>query len=182
MANSLFNRVKERGYSCVTWSEKQYNDQKPTIANDERQNKILFLSRKCVIEGFSNPKLKPLLIDKKHDKVYDQCLFFCEGINAGILVLISLFTDDKFLRWMAEDEKNWKMDLFGVPLALWIDAKFLYSSVSPSMRFNRKRMREKLLWEAVEIFYEHYLDVFMAGDPLLPINGVTKVVENWRNS
>lgn len=178
MANSLFNRVKEKGYSCVTWSEKQYNDQKPKIANDERQNKILFLSRKCVMDCFSNPNLKPLLIDKKYDGVDVKCHFLCEGINAGILVKsISIFDEDKFCRWMTEDEKNWKWYLLGVPYTTWVYAKLLYSVVSPSKRYDRRRVRERILWEAVEIFYEHYLDVFMVGDPLLPIDGVTKVGE-----
>ena len=169
MANSLFNRVKEKGYSCVTWSEEQYRDQKPTLENDEQQNKILFLSRKCVKDCFSNPSLKPLFI------VHGYCRIFQEGINAGIAAIkqsgyTKIMCDDKFLTWTYDSGKKWREWVFGIPAGYWAGIRGISAIFTPSLR---RKMRELILFNALDVFYDYYLDDFMKGTELLPIEGVT---------
>jgi len=171
MANSLFNKVRDKGYSCVTWSEKQYYDQKPTFEND-KSNKVLFLSRKLVKESFSNPDLKPLTNGK--------CLFFQEGLNAGIRLYIGstferMLEKDSFIKW-SEQNKTRRI-VFALPRFAWKVLRVADMGTSP---IQLKEYRRELLWEGVNFFYEHYLDSFMRDEPIKPI-GVVVEVENWKD-
>ncbi len=175
MANSLFNKVHEKGYSCVLWSEKQYHDQKPELENDIFQNKTLFLSRKCVKECFANPHLKPLAVD-------DWSLIYSEGINAGIGLewgadILGKVAQDPYVKNavdMLDKDDSLGRRIKSIPAI--IKGTFIAADQAINST-QKKEIRATFFWKAVDVFYEHYLDDFMKGKPLKPIKGVTKYQE-----
>lgn len=172
MANSLYNRVLDKGYSCVTWSEEQYHDQKAVLENDAQSNKMLFLSKKCVQECFSNPKIKPIVVN-------DWGRLYQEGINVGIGLVdaaeyMETILNDRFILW-SMDKKGRRIIMF-VPAFVWGLCKSAYKAITPS---DGKDFKRKVFWNVVEVFYTYYLDSFMLGETLNPIDGVTEDEDQW---
>lgn len=173
MAKSLYNRVKEKGYTCVTWSEAQYKNQEPSLENCETANKMLFLSRKLVKENFSSPHIKPIVTG-------EWGLIYHEGINAGIGIELGAsyqnnLSNDKFIIWSAKQKKPVKR-LLTIPRITWGIIKTADIATDP---VERRSFKEKVYWNAIEVFYEHYLDDFMAGKELMVKEGVTVAYDEW---
>lgn len=176
MAKSLYNRAKEKGYTCVTWSESQYKMQEPALQNCETANKVLFLSRKLVKENFSNPKIKPLVAGA-------WGLIFQEGINAGIGLetgasYLNMLSKDKFITWSAKQKKGVRYAL-GAPTMVWGILRSADKLTSPD---ERHEFKADVYWKTIEVFFDHYLDDFMSGKELIVKKGVTLPYQEWVDS
>ena len=150
MAISLKNSIGNR-YSCSIWDNKQFIQQEPTLSS---MNKIIFLNEKIQGKYLANPSLE------KKD--------FSDGvtlIHEGNVLGFQVFIPDGEAEFKVLFKESWKEYLArilgpvviagGVPLATIL---FLTKFSS-----QKKQIRYKYLFDAIEKFKGEPLDLFMNG-------------------
>lgn len=143
-AKSLYNTVSGK-YVCTTWSTGTYKHKEDSLTN---KNKVLFLDDSLIEENLCSPSIVSSHIT--------DCVYLIQQNNACGLKLDS----EKVAVLGDMYKENWGKFIAGLVAAgligVGVMSIFMYLS-------KKKKMRLKLLLDAVASFNGRYIDDFVKG-------------------